>query len=71
MEEIKSDIFIGSVVVMSQCLRYEMNDIPTGLNDISLQLAIKGIDLMNHLNSFEKQLNIINDNQEYNNREFK
>ena len=62
LEEIKSDIFIGSVVVMSQCLRYEMNDIPTGLNDISLQLAIKGIDLMNHLNSFEKQLNIINDN---------
>ena len=62
LEEIKSDIFIGSVVVMSQCLRHEMNDTPTGLNDISLQLAIKGLDLMNHLNSFEKQLNIINDN---------
>ena len=62
LEEIKSDIFIGSVVVMSQCLRYNMNDTPTGLNNISLQLAIKGVDLMNHLNSFEKQLNIINDN---------
>ena len=62
LEEIKSDIFIGSVIVISQCLRYQQNDIPTGLNMIPLQLSIKGQDLMTHLNSFEKQLNIINDN---------
>ena len=62
LEEIKADIFTGSVIVMSQCLRIQANDIPTGLNDISLQLAIKGMDLMTHISSFEKQLNLINDN---------
>ena len=60
-EEIKSDIYAGSVIIISQCLRREQNDIPYGLNDISLQLMLKGADLITHLNAFEKQLNLIND----------
>ena len=62
LEEIKSDIFIGSIIVLSQCLRKQQNDTPTGLNAIYLQLGIKGADLMTHVNAFEKQLNIIKDN---------
>ena len=62
LEEIKTDIYTGSMIVISQGLRIGLNDIPSGLNDMSLQLSIKGIDLMTHLNSFEKQLNSINDN---------
>ena len=61
LEEIKADIYTGSMIVISQCLRLETNDIPSGLNDMALQLYIKGQDLMTHLNSFEKQLNFIND----------
>ena len=62
LEEIKADLYIGSIIVISQCLRNKTNDIPTGLNDIGFQLYIKGQDLMVQLNSFEKQINLINDN---------
>ena len=56
LEEIKTDIYTGSMIVISQGLRIGLNDIPSGLNNMSLQLSIKGIDLMTHLNSFEKHI---------------
>ena len=62
LEEIKLDIYTGSMIVISQCLRFESNDVPEGMNSMFFQLAIKGQDLMNHLNSFEKQIISINDN---------
>ena len=62
LEEIKSDIYIGSVIVLSQCFRARVNDIPIGLSDFSLQLTIKSSDLMEHLNLFEKQLKLTNNN---------
>ena len=62
LEEIKTDIYTGSMVVISQCLRINSNDIPTGMNNMFFQLAIKGQDLMTHINSFEKQLILIKDN---------
>ena len=62
LEEIKTDIYTGSMVVISQCLRINSNDTPTGMNNMFFQLAIKGQDLMTHINSFEKQLILIKDN---------
>ena len=75
LEEIKTDIYTGSMIVISQCLRIQSNDNPIGLNSMLFQLAIKGNDLMIHINSFEKQLTLIIIKkiiiQKYNNRVFK
>ena len=53
LEEIKSDIYIGSILLLSQCYR---KDIPIGLSNYFIQLQVKSTDLMGHLNLFEKQL---------------
>ena len=56
VEEIKSDIYIGSIIVLSQCFR--KNNEPVGFNALPFQLTIKSQDLMNHINGFEKQLKL-------------
>ena len=56
MEEIKSDIYIGSIIVLSQCFRIKEELI--GFNSMPFQLAIKSQDLMSHINGFEKQLKL-------------
>ena len=62
LEEIKSDIYTSSIIVLSQCLRTKENDLPTGLSEYNLQLAIKSSDLMTHLSNFEKQLKLTQNN---------
>lgn len=56
VEEIKSDIYIGSIIVLSQCFRED--DEPLSFNSFSLHLAIKSQDLMSHINGFEKVLKL-------------
>ena len=56
LEEIKSDIYIGSIIVLSQCFR--KNNEPTGFNSLPLHLSIKSQDLMSHINGFESQLKL-------------
>ena len=56
VEEIKSDIYIGSIIVLSQCFR--IKEEPVGFSSFSFQLTIKSQDLMAHINGFEKQLKL-------------
>ena len=60
VEEIKSDIYIGSIIALSQCLRND-NEL-VGFNSLPLQLTIKSQDLMAHINGFEKQLKLAHNN---------
>ena len=62
LQEIKSDIFIGSIIVLSQCFRNNPKDLPTGMSTFPIQLMIKSSDLMEHLNGFEKQLKLTQNN---------
>ena len=67
LEEIRSDIYMGSVIVLSQCFRVKEKDLPSGLSLFPFQLAIKSSDLMNHLNEFEKQLKLTQNNHLFSN----
>ena len=58
LEEIKTDIYTGSIITLSQCFRTQVNDIPSGTTSFTFQLEIKASDLMEHLNAFEKQLKL-------------
>ena len=60
VEEIKSDIYIGSIIVLSQCFR--INDEPAGFGSFQAHLSIKSQDLMSHINGFEKQLKLAHNN---------
>ena len=60
LEEMKSDLYTGSIIVLSQCYRTNEEDKPKGLGDFSIQLLIKSQDLMSHLNLFEKQIKLSN-----------
>ena len=61
LEEIKSDIYMGSIILLSQCLR-KNKELSFGLADFSFQLTIKSTDLMSHLNGFEKQIELAQNN---------
>ena len=63
LEGVKADIFAGSIIILSQCLRSYDTYQPTGLNLLWLQLSIKSADLMNNMNSFEQDLNLINEDK--------
>ena len=58
LEEIKSDIYIGCIIALSQCFRIKSKDLPLGLAIFPLQLSIKSSDLKAHLNLFETQLKL-------------
>ena len=60
LEEIKSDIYIGSIIVLSQCLRIKEENV--GFFSMPLHLSIKSQNLMNHINGFERQLKLSHDN---------
>ena len=58
LQEIKTDIYMGSIIILSQCYRVKPEDIPSTFNSYQMQLTIKSSDLMNHINGFEKQLKL-------------
>ena len=67
IQEIKADIYMGSIIALSQCYRTKAEDIPTGLASFFLELIIKSADLMTHLNAFEKQLKLTQNNNLFSN----
>ena len=58
LEEIKTDIYTGSIITLSQCFRNQINEIPIGSSSLPFQLQLKSNDIMMNLNSFEKQLKL-------------
>lgn len=58
LQEMKADIYMGSIIILSQCYRVKPEDIPSGFNSYQMQLSIKSSDLMGHINGFEKQLKL-------------
>jgi len=58
LQQIKTDIYMGSIIIISECYRVKPEDIPSTFNSYEMQLSIKSTDLMNHLNGFEKQLRL-------------
>ena len=56
LEEIKLDIYTSSIIALSQCLRTNESDLPTGISEYPFQLSLKSNDLMVHLSDFEKQI---------------
>ena len=58
MQEMKADIYMGSIIILSQCYRVKPEDIPSIFNSYQMQLTIKSSDLMEHMNGFEKQLKL-------------
>ena len=63
IQEIKSDLFMGSIIVLSQCYRSNAEDIPFGMSGFPVQLYMKSADLLLHLNVFEKQLKLTKNNK--------
>ena len=63
LEEIKNDLYTGSLIILSQCLRYTKKEIPTAINSFGAYMKIKSNNLINHINSFEKHIKNINDNK--------
>ena len=64
LEEMKSDIYIGSIVVLSKCFRNTVDEIPQGLGGFELQMNIKSNDLLERLNHFLKKIKIIHKNSQ-------
>ena len=63
IQEIKADIYTGSIIALSQCYRNTPEEMPQpGLAEFYIQLYAKSTDLMNHLNAFEKQLKLTQNN---------
>ena len=65
-EEIKTDINIGSILVLSQCYRRKQN-MPIGLASFQLELRLKSNDLMNQFNYLENQLKLYQSNYLFSN----
>ena len=62
LQEIKSDLFIGSIIILSKCLiRYD--DILEMQNNFEFQMQSKGRELMNHLSIFENIIKYTNKNK--------
>ena len=58
LQQIKTDIYMGSIITLSQCYRFKPEDQPSTFNSYEMQLTIKSADLMDHINGFEKQLKL-------------
>ena len=62
LEEMKSDIYIGSIVILSKCFRNKVDEIPQGLAGFELQMTVKSTDLLERLNLFIKNIKQIHKN---------
>jgi len=62
VEEMKSDIYIGSILVLSKCFRNKPDEIPEGLTGLDKQMIIKSQDLLGRLNNFIKNIKLIHKN---------
>ena len=56
LQEIKSDLYTGSLIILSQCLRNKKADFPTELNSFESKMKSKSKDLIKHLSIFEKHI---------------
>ena len=63
LQEIKSDIYKGSLIVFSKCLRNNKEDMPLEKNNFEIQMKSKSNDLINHLSSFENIIKYTNKNK--------
>ena len=59
LQEIKSDLYTGSLIILSPCYRNKRND----LNNLKDQMMLKSRELMDHLNIFENNIEFISDNR--------
>jgi len=63
IQEIKSDLYTGSLIILSQCFRNKKEDMPTLLNRFENQMIKKSNELMDHLSLFEKNFRFIEKNR--------
>jgi hypothetical protein len=59
LQELKTDLYSGSMIILSLCYRNTEND----LNQLKEQMVLKSKDLMAHLNKFQNNLQFISENK--------